>query len=160
MTDVVAWSALAMSALALIWQVVTWFRSGPRIKFTAMTGDMVIAEGKMTLTMFFTVTNSGRLAATVHSVSLDQKMRRLSAQTIFIGPGTVKALSGAPDPVLPRRLEPHDGVVGTVSWQFVPLQQGGSGQFGYLVPYAYVGDRRVTARLIRTNTASRNSRPQ
>ncbi|MFE9328142.1 hypothetical protein ACIHDR_43060 [Nocardia sp. NPDC052278] len=160
MTDVVAWSALAMSALALIWQVVTWVRSGPRIKFSAMAGDMVIAEGKMTLTLFFTVTNSGRLAATVHSVCVDQRMGRLSARTMFIGPGTVRALDGAPDSVLPRRLEPHDGVTGTASWQFVPLQQGRSGHFGYLVPYAYVGDRMVTARLIRTNTVSRNSRPQ
>lgn len=148
-TDVVAWSALAMSALALLWQVVTWVRSGARIKLTALAVDTVITDGKLTLTISFVATNSGRLAATVKSVGLVQRMTRFGPTTTWIGPGAVRAFDGAADPPLPCRLEPHDSVAGFVSWQSVPLRQGRGGRFGYLVPDAFVGGKKVSARPIR-----------
>ncbi|WP_433567075.1 hypothetical protein ACQP1O_18965 [Nocardia sp. CA-151230] len=156
MTDVVAWSALALSVLALLWQVVTWFGSGARIKFTAVAVDMVITDGKLSLTVFFTVTNSGRLAATVHNVGLEQRMRRFGTMTALIGAGAARPFDKSADPPLPRRLEPHDSVGGAVTWQSVPLQQGRRRNSGYLVPYAYVGGRKIPARPIRTKAASQN----
>ena len=160
MTDVVAWPALAMSGPALGWQVVTWVRSGARIKFGVLAGDVVVTEGKVTMMIFFTATNAGRLAATVHNVGIEQRMHRFGRRIRIVGPGVLSGLDSVSPPALPYRLEPHDSVVGRVGWQSVPLRPSRRGRFGYLVPCAYVGGRTVTAQPIRAKTAYRMSHPE
>lgn len=135
---VAAWCALAVSSVALGWQIVSWRRSGPRLSVTATNGITQNAINETPVEFrAVTVHNEGRASAVVHEFG-------------FCAPSGHQLLmfaGNALNPVrLPATVDPSGGEVDV----WFPVEDlrikcaEVDCKISDLAPFARVGKQRVT----------------
>jgi hypothetical protein len=107
MTAVVAWLALAVSLGSIAWQVISWVRSGSRVRIQLVDARPAEPESSLEEGIALVATNVGRLAATVYEIRLElayetKVSMRDSQQRMLV------LAAAARDVTLPVKLDPGE----------------------------------------------------
>ncbi|MBB5853962.1 hypothetical protein ACFQ05_11695 [Amycolatopsis umgeniensis] len=134
MTAVVAWLALVVAGLSLVWQMVAFGRSGSRVVTSIGIGVIRIDEnGDKEYANLMTIANNGRLAVTISGIGF-ARLRR-GGELHYLSPRRLNSIA-------PIKLDPGERFVinlDEVGVNFRPLlsEDGTSLEYG---PAVRVGD--------------------
>lgn len=151
--SLVAWLALFLSAASLGWQIVSWSRSGPRIKIQL---EEVRARDKFEGAYVIVVSNEGRQTVTIPEVRLRWQKKRSEHFYNYLDLNWGVAISSAESDDLPATLNPGGSINIYASRAEVREQmQRNDIKFRDLIPQARLGVRWIDGELNGARRANR-----
>ncbi|QWF78708.1 hypothetical protein HUW46_02106 [Amycolatopsis sp. CA-230715] len=154
----VAWLALFLSAISLLWQIISWRHSGPRIQVQL---EKVRPRNTFEGAYAIIVSNNGRQAATIPEVRLRwQKKTRDYSYNYFNHVTWGVDIDDARSDSLPATLSPGGSIIVYASHDEIAAEMSTHKvEFRHLIPLARVGTRWIEGELNGIRDPNRSELP-